>query len=50
MGFLLEVYNLQQVQHVSALVTILNVFVASNIDQSLQTYDFLVLFLACFPT
>ena len=49
MCFCPEVYNLQQVQHVCPLVTILDVFVASNIDQSLQKYDFLGLFLACLP-
>ena len=48
MVFLPEVYNSQQVQ--CPLVTILDVFVASNIDQSLQKYDLLVLFLhACPP-
>ena len=48
MVLLPEVYNSQQVQ--CPLVTILDVFVASNIDQSLQKYDLLVLFLACLPT
>ena len=48
-GFLPEVYNLWQVQYACPLVTIL-VFVSSNIDQSLQKYYFLVLFLACLPT
>jgi hypothetical protein len=32
MGFLSEIYTLQQVQHVCPVVTILDVFVASNID------------------
>ena len=50
MGFQPKVYNLHQVQHVCPLVTILDIFVASNIDQSLQKYNFLVVFLACLPT
>ena len=42
MGFQPEVYNPQQVQHVCPFMTILDIFVASNIDQSLQKYHFLV--------